>query len=173
MKGQVRPNLVTWTLWAAAPMIGFSAQLDSGVGWPAVMTLAAGLGPVLVIATSVICRDHRARVGVFDMGCGIIAVAALAVWLGLGDAPLAVLFAVAADAIAALPTVAKAWRFPESENTVFYVLVAIGASITLMTISSWAPQAWAFAAYQLTICVFLVLLLHLRRAVQRDSVGLV
>lgn len=166
--GRVHPNLVTWSLWAAAPLIGFSAQLDSGVGLPAVMTLAAGLGPLLVIVTSVVCRDHRARLGSFDVGCGVVAVAALAVWLGLGDAPLAVLFAVAADAIAALPTVAKAWRRPDSENAVFYVLVAVGASITLMTIPSWELHVWAFAAYQLVICLFLVVLLKARRVVQRD-----
>ncbi|APU20006.1 hypothetical protein [Actinoalloteichus sp. GBA129-24] len=42
-RGRVRPNLVTWSLWAAAPLIGFFAQLDSDVGLPAVMTLAAGV----------------------------------------------------------------------------------------------------------------------------------
>ena len=31
--------LLAWSLWAAAPLIGFSAQLDAGVGLPAVMTM--------------------------------------------------------------------------------------------------------------------------------------
>ncbi|RCG16813.1 hypothetical protein DTL70_28210 [Streptomyces diacarni] len=28
MRGTARPNVVTWSLWAAAPLIGFFAQLD-------------------------------------------------------------------------------------------------------------------------------------------------
>lgn len=167
VRGRVRPNLVTWSLWAAAPLIGFFAQLDAGVGLPALMTLAAGLGPTIVVVTGVLASRHLARLGLFDLACAGIAISALAVWLGLGEAPLAVLFAVAADAVAALPTIVKAWRRPDSENVLFYVLVGVGATITLMTISSWEPHAWAFAVYQLTICLLLSAIVATRRRVQR------
>lgn len=165
--GRARPNLVTWSLWAAAPLIGFLAQLDSGVGLPAVMTLAASAGPLIVVATSLVARLHYAHLGAFDLACALVSTGALAVWLGWGEAPLAVLFAVAADAVAALPTLIKAWRHPDSENTLFYVLVAIGATITLMTISAWTPEAWAFAVYQLVICVALVAVITTRRRARR------
>lgn len=163
VRGQVRPNLVTWSLWAAAPLIGFFAQLDAGVGLPAVMTLAAGLGPAIVIATSVLARRYFALIGWFDLVCAAVAVTALGVWLVLGQSSLAVLFAVAADAVAALPTMVKAWRHPDSENILFYVLVGLGATITLLTISSWEPQSWAFAAYQIVICAFLSVAVATRR----------
>ncbi|ASO19517.1 hypothetical protein FHR81_000805 [Actinoalloteichus hoggarensis] len=162
-RGRVRPNLVTWSLWAAAPLIGFFAQLDSEVGLPAVMTLAAGAGPLIVILTSVIARRHYTRLGVLDLVCAGIASLALCVWLGLGAAPLAVLFAVAADAVAAPPTIVKAWRHPDSENVFFYVLVGVGATITLLTIASWEPQSWAFALYQVALCVLLIGVIATRR----------
>ena len=130
------------------------------------MTLAAGLGPVVVILTSVLTRRYFARLGWFDLACAVVATTALGVWLGLGEAPLAVLFAVAADAVAAVPTIVKAWRHPDSENVLFYVLVGIGATITLMTITSWEAQSWAFAAYQVTICVFLSMTVPARRRAQ-------
>ncbi|QZY52432.1 hypothetical protein [Leucobacter tenebrionis] len=168
-RGLVRPNLVTWSLWASAPLIAFFAQLDSGVGLPAVMTLAAGVGPLIVIATSLVSRRHFARLRPFDAICGIVGAVALAVWFGLGAAPVAVLFAVAADAAAALPTVLKVWRHPDSENTLFYVLVGVGAVITLLTITVWTPQAAAFAVYQLAICVILVAVIAARRRVTRSS----
>lgn len=170
-RGNVRPNLVTWSLWASAPLIGFLAQLDSGVGLPAMMTLAAGTGPLLVIITSLIARRHYAHLSIVDLVCAGVAVAALGVWLGLGKAPLAVFFAVSADAVAALPTLIKAWRHPDSENIFFYVLVGIGATITLMTIQAWTPQAWAFAVYQLSICVILVVLIATRRRAPRPDLS--
>lgn len=163
-RGSVRPNLVTWSLWAAAPLIGFFAQLDSGVGLPAVMTLAAGVGPVIVVLTSTITRRHHAHLGVFDLSCGVISLAALGVWLGLGDAPLAVLVAVAADAVAALPTIIKAWLRPDSESALFYFLVGTGSTITLLTITSWTLRTWAFVGYQLALCVLLVAIITARRA---------
>lgn len=164
VKGQARPNLVTWSLWAAAPLIGFFAQLDAGVGLPAVPTLTAGLGPLVVLTTGLLAKQHRARLGLFDLICAVIASIALGIWLGLGQAPLAVLFAVAADAVAALPTVVKAWRDPDSENLLFYILVGIGATITLLTITSWDPAVWAFAGYILTLAIVLVSIVAGRRA---------
>ncbi|WP_420115064.1 hypothetical protein [Pseudactinotalea sp.] len=147
VRGRARPNLVTWALWATAPTIGFFAQLDSGVGLPAILTLAAGVGPLIVLVAAVLSRHHHARVGPFDLACGAIAVVALVAWWGLEQAPVAVLLAVGADAAAALPTIRKAWREPESENAAFYVMVAAGALVTLLTITCQEPQDWAFAVY--------------------------
>lgn len=161
--GRVQPNLVTWSLWAAAPLIAFAAQLDAGVGLPAVPTLSAGLGPLLVVAASLASPGRRVRLGPFDLGCGAIAVVALGVWLGLGQAPVAVFIAVAADGVAALPTIIKAWRDPWSEQVGFYGLVGVGAVITLLTISTWEPAAWGFAAYILVLCLGLCAIVSLRR----------
>lgn len=163
LSGSARPNLVTWSLWAAAPLIGFFAQLDAGVGLPAVQTLTAGVAPLVVVVSGLVSRHHRARIGPFDVSCGIVAALALGVWLGLGQAPAAVFVAVAADAIAALPTIRKAWLDPDSENVLFYVLVGLGATITLLTISSREPSAWAFAVYLLGLSVLLVALVVARR----------
>ena len=163
LRGRARPNLVTFSLWAAAPLIAFFAQLDAGVGRPAVLTLAAGVGPLIVAVSGVLSRHARARLGPFDGACGLLALVALGVWLGLGEAPLAVLVAVAADGIAALPTLAKAWREPDSENAGFYGLVAVGAAVTLLTVTSGDPAAWAFAAYALALCTLLVGVIAVRR----------
>jgi len=167
VSGKARPNLVTWSLWTAAPLIGFFAQLDAGVGLPAVQTLAAGLGPLAVVVSGLVTRHNLAQLGPFDAVCSVIAVTALGIWLWLGQAPLAVIFAVAADAAAALPTIVKAWRDPGSENLLFYVLVGTGATITLLTISSWKPASWAFAVYMLALCVLLVGIVSVRRRAQR------
>lgn len=165
--GTAQPNLVTWTLWAAAPLIAFCAQLDDGVGLPVVLTLAAGAGPAIVVVSALVTRHGRARLGVFDGACALIAALALVVWLGFDAAPLAVLLAIGADAAAALPTIRKAWRDPESENLLFYILVGVGATITLLTLATWRPSDWAFATYMLTVCVLIIGVVTLRRSAAR------
>lgn len=164
VRGRTEPNRVTWFLWAAAPLIGFFAQLDSDIGLPSVLTLSAGLGPLTVLLASFINRRSTARVSVFDLACGTVSGIAIVVWLALGEAPLAVLFAVGADAVGAVPTVRKAWRNPDSENAVFYVLVGVNASITLLTLVHWRPETWAFAAYMLTLSLTMTTIIGLRRA---------
>lgn len=167
LRGRVRPNLVSWSLWAAAPLIGFLAQLDAGVGLPAVQTLAAGAGPALVCVAGIASRHGRTRLTVFDVCCGAVAAVALVVWLGRGQAPLAVFVAIAADAIAAIPTLRKAWLDPHSENATTYALAGIGAGITLLTISSWEPATWAFAAYVLLLTAVLTAVVTGRRITAR------
>ena len=167
LRGRSKPNRVTWLLWAAAPMIGFFAQLDSGVGLPSVLTLSAGVGPLMVLAASLLNRRSVARLTAFDFACGAVAAIAVVVWLALGDAPLAVLFAVAADAVGAVPTVRKAWRDPGSENTVFYVLIGVNAAITLLTLTDWSPQNGAFAAYMIALSLTLITVITARRSSRR------
>ncbi|MBV7484987.1 hypothetical protein [Bordetella sp. BOR01] len=168
LQGRVRPNRVTWSLWAAAPLIGFFAQLDTGIGRPALLTLSAGVGPLIVLAASLISRHGTARITRFDLVCGAISVMALIVWLGLGRASLAVMFAVVADAAGAVPTLRKAWHDPDSESALFFVLVAVAATITLLTITAWEPASWAFAAYLLAISIVLTATIVLRRAISRQ-----
>ncbi|TDC84794.1 hypothetical protein E1285_26200 [Actinomadura sp. 7K507] len=169
MRGRVRPNRVTWFLWAAAPLIAFSAQLDAGVGTPAILTLASGTGPLIVVTASFASRHGTAKITAFDLFCGAVSVVALAVWLGLGAASWAVLFAVAADGAAAVPTIRKAWRDPSSENALFYVLVGIGATITLLTITTWEPASWLFAGYMLAISLLLTTIITAQRAAERTE----
>ncbi|WP_432741520.1 hypothetical protein H7827_00025 [Streptomyces sp. JH002] len=172
VRGTARPNVVTWSLWAAVPLIGFSAQLDSGVGLPAVQTLSAGAGPFAVVVCGLLTRHNLVRLGSFDKVCGGVAATALVVWLVLDQAPLAVVCAVVADAAAALPTLVKAWRDPYSENLLFYVLVGIGAAVTLMTITSWEPESWAFAAYMFALCAVLGgTVLTRRRVIKQPRTG--
>ena len=147
LRGRTRPNRVTWALWALAPAIGFLAQLDEGVGLPAVLTLSIGVGPAVVLASSFANPAAYWRVGRFDLACGAVSLAALVVWVGLDAAGPAVLVAVLADAVAAVPTVRKAWTHPETEHPVAFALGGVNGLVALLTIDRWEPVAWAFPAY--------------------------
>lgn len=161
--GRARPNRVTWSLWAAAPLIGFLAQLDGGIGLPSVQTLGAGISPLIVLAASFLSRHGAVRITPFDLACGSIAVVALAAWLGLGHTGAAVLFVVLADGTAAIPTIRKAWRDPHSEKALFYPLVGLNSIVTMLTIRDWQPASWMFSVYMLVLAVVMIAILAVRR----------
>lgn len=164
IRGRVRPNLVTWSLWAAAPLIGFFAQLDAGVGMPALQTLGAGLGPLIVFIAALLTKHGRVRVTPFDVACGLVAAAALVAWIAAGDARYAVYLAIAADGVAAAPTFRKAWRDPWSEAVFLYAFAGSASGITLLTVTSWRPEVWSFAAYLLLMALSLIAVIVGRRA---------
>lgn len=165
LQGRLRPNLVTWSLWAAAPLIAFFAQLDAGVGMPALQTLASGVAPLIVFVTGLLTRHGRVRVTGFDLWCGFFALIALLVWVILGQAVYAVFIAILADAVAGFPTFRKVWHDPHTEGVSMFMLVAIGATVTLLTVAVWTPETWAFAAYSVVIAISLVAFNLIRRAV--------
>jgi hypothetical protein len=135
VRGKTQPNRVSWMLWALAPMIAFAAEVAQGVGLNAVLTLAA--------LASFLDPKAYARVTSFDVGCGVLSLAALGAWAVTGRGNVAILLSVLADFLAAIPTIRKAYLYPHTEHAVAFVAGVAGAAITLLTI---APEDWGFAS---------------------------
>lgn len=162
IKGKTKPNRVTWFLWALIPIIAFSAQLSEGVGLQALMTFMVGFGPALVFLASFVNRKSVWNLTSFDFVCGGLSVLGLVLWLVTKEGNLAIALSIAADGLAALPTVRKAYHAPETESAYVYLLAIISAFITLLTIDTWNFAYWGFPAYILIICGILYTLIHIR-----------
>jgi len=167
--GSSRPNLVTWSIWSVVPTVAFAAQIVDGVGLPAALTLMAGLGPAIVVATAVVTRHFHARWTLLDTVCGVLAVIALIGWLAADSPAIAVVLAVVADGLVLIPTVVKAWGDPSSENAWFFVAIGVAATITLLVLSERTVTSAGFAVYQLSACTILVAILLLRARTSTKS----
>ena len=58
---RVRPNPVSWGLWAATGWLAFGGQLDEGVGLPALLTLTVAVVPTLILLVASSSRSARTR----------------------------------------------------------------------------------------------------------------
>ncbi len=147
LAGRARPNRVTWLLWGVFPMVVFAAQRAQGVQGLSWVSFAAGLTPLLVFAASFFNRGAYWRTEPRDvalMAAGILGMAQGA----LTDRPnLALAFALAADVLASLPTLLKAWRHPHTESWAGYAISAAGFGLSLLAVRSLAFAESAFAAY--------------------------
>jgi hypothetical protein len=170
VRGNTQPNRVSWTLWALAPMIAFAAEVVEGVGLGAILTLAVGLGPLLVVAASCLDPKAYARVTPFDAGCGVLSLVALGAWATTGRGDVAILLSILADFLAAIPTIRKAYRHPDTEHAVAFLSGVAGATITLLTIKSgdWGFASAAFPAY-IALDSGLIALLILRPRPRRPA----
>ena len=162
VRGRTQPNRVTWLMWTLAPTIAGVAQLSEGVGTGAVLAFSVGLGPFIIFVSTFVSAHAHARLGPFDIGCGVLSLLALMLWLTLDSGTVAIVMSILADGFGALPTVTKSLRAPETEHPGVFRNSALNGAIALASIHHWTFAAWSFPAWILFICLLLYLLIRLR-----------
>ena len=53
-RGTTKPNLVTWFVWALAPLVGSWLEWQAGARFSILPVFMAGLDPILVIIVSLV-----------------------------------------------------------------------------------------------------------------------
>jgi len=156
LKGGVKPNRVSWLLWAIAPMIGFAAAISNGAGLAAVPVFMAGFCPLLIFAASFVIKGAHWKLVKLDYACGLLSILALLFWAVTGDPDIAIIFAILSDALASVPTLIKGWQYPETESAFPYWIGAFGAFTSFLAITAWTFSQYAFPAYLMIDSVLLV-----------------
>lgn len=156
--GKSQPNRITWLLWGIFPMITFIAQRSQGVQDISWVSFASGLTPLLIFAASFInkksyWKSHRA-----DYYLMVAAVAGIVMWAITDNPNLAIAFALLADLLAAIPTIIKCYKHPETESWAAYGVSTFGLFISLLAIQSWNFQNAAFVVYLFIINAIMALL---------------
>jgi hypothetical protein len=162
LRGQTKPNRVSWFIWGAAPLIAFSAQVGQGVGIQSLMTFMTGFGPLLVLTASFVNKQAYWKLTRLDMTCGALSLLGLALWGITREGNLAIIFAILADGLAAAPTVVKSYKAPETENDKAFLLSGLSALIVLFTIKDWTFEQYAFPVYIFLICALLFTLIRFK-----------
>ena len=134
LKGVTSPHRVTWSLWAVEGILAFVIEIQDRVGPASLMTLMLGLVPLVVVAASFANPHSVWKIEMFDVACGVISVAGLAFWAFVNEPTVALIAFVAADQMAALPTIRKSWLAPGTESPGVFFLGTINCVLTLLTL---------------------------------------
>lgn len=160
--GEAQPNRVTWGLWALAPLIAFAAEIHEHVGLQSLMTFMVGAGPLVIFVTTFIKKNYIWKLGKLDYACGILSVLGIVLWLLTRHGNVAILFSIMADGLAAVPTLVKSYKHPESESAPVFLFSAIAAGITMLTIKNWNLANYGFPAYIFAIGLILFALIQFK-----------
>jgi hypothetical protein len=147
IKGKIKPNRVTFLLWSFAPMIAFAAQIKQGVGLEALMTFSTGFLPFLTFVASFTNKNAEWKLTRFDLACGTLSVVGLILWLITKVGNVAIFFSILADGLAAIPTLIKAYKYPETEIAWPWIATCIGVVLTLLTLKEWTFTNSGFIVY--------------------------
>jgi hypothetical protein len=165
-KGGAKPNRVSWFMWAVAPFIATAASISSGVSWAVLPVFMAGFSPFLIFTASFLTKKAHWKISTFDYSCGVLSVLALILW-GLTENPnVAIVFAMASDALASIPTLTKAWAHPETESVWPFLIGAFGASAGLAAATLWIFSEYAFPAYLLIVNIIVLLAMYNKKLAQ-------
>ena len=166
LSGKTKPNRVSWLLWSLAPLIGTAAALSAAADpWATLRVFLSGLLPLLIFLASFINPKSYWRLSSFDIACGACCVLALIIWLLVDSPELAILLAVAADGCAGLPTIVKAWKFPETESGLTFLAGLVSVILIIPSIPAWDVRNSAFQIYLLAANALIFFAVYRKRFV--------
>ena len=162
VKGKVKPNRVSFLLWSVAPFIAFFAQIKQGVGLEALMTFSTGFTPLIVFIASFINKQAVWKLTWFDLICGILSLMGLVLWMITSVGNVAIFFSIVADGLAAIPTIVKAYKYPDTEIAWPWIATAFGVVLTLLTLSTFTFANCGFILYILVVNTLIYILVKFR-----------
>jgi len=162
VKGKVKPNRVSFLLWSIAPFIAFAAQIKQGVGLEALMTFSTGFLPITVFIASFVNKKAEWKVTRFDLVCGFLSIVGLILWLITKVGNIAIFFSIVADGLAAVPTIVKSYKYPETELAWPWIASVLGVVLTLLTLKELNFANSGFIVYILIVNTLIFSLIQFR-----------
>lgn len=135
VKGKTRPNVVSWFTWGLLNSIAMAAAFTAHESRTALLMMGASIATLAVVAFGL--KYGRAELSIFDGLCQAGAVAGLVFWLVFNSPTVAMSSSFGISLIAALPTIRHAWLKPAEETWQTFVLAAIPAALTIVSLSSF------------------------------------
>jgi hypothetical protein len=164
-RGGAKPNRISWIMWSIAPFIATAAAISNGVGWAALPVFMSGISPFMIFTASFATKKAYWKLASFDYACGVLSGLALVLWYVTKDPNAAIIFAIASDGLASIPTLTKSWNHPETESAWPYIVGVFNALTSFGAAKNWTFSALAFPAYLTIINIMLFFSVYEKRIV--------
>jgi hypothetical protein len=165
--GQTKPNLVSWFLWMLGPFIGVFFQIKAGAGLSVLPVFIAGFGPLIVIIVSLFRKNSIWKITGLDIICGILALMALIFYVMTHNLGISILFAIASDYLAGVPTIVKSWKFPETESASVYLPSIFNNTLALFTIKNWIFSIYSFNIYLILMNIVIIFCIYRKKVFKK------
>ncbi len=147
IKGKIKPNKVTFFVWSIAPFVAFLAQINKGVGIQSLMTLSISIFPFGIFLASFLNKKAYWKLNKRDVLCGLLSLLGLMLWYFTKEANIALIFSILSEGLATLPTIIKSYHHPQTEIAWPWMASVVGGILTLITITNWNFQTFAFPLF--------------------------
>lgn len=169
LRGEVRPNRITWLLWAISPIVAAAISWTQGSSfWEGLPVFMGGFMPLLIFFTTFFNKQAYWKLSTFDYLCGICSGLAIICWLFANAPIIAMILAIFGDIMAGLPTIRKTWLDPKSESILVYALGGVSTLSGLIIIPHWNFINAGFLLAMLSQGIVIISLILFRHPRQLD-----
>jgi hypothetical protein len=148
LKGNTKPQRMTWLIWTILVFIAFFSQLAKGATWSLLLTAGDAVTIVIVFIFS-----FKYGVGGFrkiDILSLIGALVSLLLWYLTKEPAIALFLIILIDLIGSNLTILKTWKNPETENWVGWAMCGVGGLFGILSVGSFN---FILLAYPIYICL--------------------
>jgi hypothetical protein len=161
IKRKTTPNKATWIIWSVLGIIIAASYYSAGARETAFVPFGNAIG--IVVVTLLALRYGEDGWTSLDKGCIIGAGAGLILWAATSEPLMALYLTTMVDAIGGIPTIEKAWKRPESEDKLTWVMFVIANSVNILAIREWTLAIAMYPVYVLILSGVMVVLLFYPR----------
>lgn len=148
LRGTTKPERASWLIWTLLGMVIFATQLFKGGHASLWMPAMQVVGNTVVFGLSI--KFGVGGLNRRDVFALIAAAFGLALWFTTSHAEVALVVAIAVDAIGAALTMLKTWRDPDSETLLTWLLSWASGITAAVAVGKWN---YALVAYPIYVAV--------------------
>lgn len=165
-RGETKPHMFTWLIWAVLMAIGSAVAFAGGA------SVSAGvfaLGCLMNFAIFVLAlRQGERNITRADWAAFLSALAIIPIWLATKEPLAAAILVTLIDALGYFPTFRKAWSAPQEENLQGFVLYTASSLASLLAVTPFTLVTSLYPSMILFFNVLLSVTILLRRQKLRE-----
>lgn len=161
-KGDTKPHLFSWIVWAITTFIVFLAQVSDNAGpgsWP------TGASGIIIIYVAFLAYRKQGDIIItkVDWVFFLSALSALPFWYFTTDPLWAVAILTIVDFLGFGPTFRKAYDHPYDELLVFFALTVVRDFFAIMALENYSSITLMFPIMTGTTCIVFIAMVLVRR----------
>ena len=168
-RGVVKPNRVSWSLWALAALVTLASQHKLGGGIQLLYTAMQVVLPLTIFLVSFKNKKAYWKLTRYDFLCGFLSVIGLFFLFFTHQPIVALWLGIFSDFTASIPTLRKCYTDPKTESWKTYAFAVLSSLTAVLTVKPWAFVNYSFAFYVMLMNITFVTLILLPRRQIRNS----
>jgi hypothetical protein len=153
-RGNTKPHIYTWLIWAIVTVIGFLGQWVSGGGAGSWATGVTAIYTVVVFLLAL--RYGTTDITTFDKVCLALALISIAPWLLTRNILWSVILATFTDVVGFLPTIRKTWNASRSESLGSMYFDATKHALSIVSLQTYSLTTWLYPAGVLAAKIIII-----------------
>lgn len=132
VKGKTKPERASWLIWTSLGLIAFFSQLAKGATNSLWMVGASVVGAITITSLSI--KRGGSSFSKLDKASLVTAFVGIILWFLTREAAIALFITIFVNAIGSFLTTVKAYRKPESETLLTWILATAGGLFCIFSV---------------------------------------